>query len=149
VPDLRFVDAAGRQRSLAEFRGRAVLLNLWAPWCEPCRAELDSLDGLEARLGGPDFEVVALSLDPNGPEGVQRFYARHAVRTLGVYVDPNGAALRALKTRGIPTTLLLDKEGREVGRTLGAATWDEPAVVREIERRLGREPQPAPAAGAD
>ena len=148
VPDLRFVDAAGRQRSLAEFRGRAVLLNVWAPWCEPCRNELDSLDGLEARLGGPDFEVVAVSMDMNGPGGVARFYEKHGIRRLGVYADPNYAASRVLGARGIPTTLLIDKEGREVGRALGAQTWDGPRMLEAIERLLGRQPIAAPGASA-
>src|SRR5918911_1173811 len=79
------------------------------------RAELDLLDGLEARLGGPDFEVVAVSMDMNGPGGVARFYEKHGIRRLGVYADPNYAASRVLGARGIPTTLLIDKEGREVG----------------------------------
>jgi thiol-disulfide isomerase/thioredoxin len=148
VPELRFVDGSGRQRSLADFRGRAILLNVWAPWCEPCRDELDSLDGLQARLGGPDFEVVALSLDPNGPGGVGRYYARHGVRALGVYVDPNVAAARVLGARGIPTTLLIDKEGREVGRTVGAASWGGRYVIEDIQRRLGRETTPAPGTDA-
>ena len=148
APDLTFVDGDGRHRSLAEFRGKVVLLNVWAPWCEPCREELASLDGLQTKLAGPDFEVVALCEDLNGPGGVARYYAKHGIRTLGVYVDGSFAAPRLLGTHGIPTTLLIDKDGREIGRTVGAASWDDRDVIEDIRRRLGRETTPAPGTDA-
>ncbi len=148
APDLTFVDGDGRHRSLAEFRGKVVLLNVWAPWCEPCREELASLDGLQTKLAGPDFEVVALCEDLNGPGGVARYYAKHGIRTLGVYVDGSFAAPRLLGTHGIPTTLLIDKDGREIGRTVGAASWDDRDVIEVIRRRLGRDTAPAPGTDA-
>ena len=140
LPELRFTDGAGRPRTLVEFRGKGLLLNLWATWCVPCREEMPALDRLQARLGGPAFEVLALSIDRQGMPPVAAFYQELGLRALGVYVDPSASAPRALRSLGIPTTLLIDPEGREVGRAHGAKAWDAPEVVREIERRLGRDP---------
>ena len=142
VPELRFVDGAGRPRTLADFRGKAVLLNLWATWCVPCRKEMPALDRLQARLGGPGFEVVALSIDKKGLPVVQAFYAELGLKALAIYVDDSGSAVRAVGALGIPTTLLIDAQGREIGRAVGAKEWDTAAVVAEIEQRIGRAPGP-------
>ena len=137
VPELRFADAAGRPRMLSEFRGKAVLLNFWATWCVPCRKELPALDRLQARLGGPDFEVVALSIDRKGLPAVQAFYAELGLKVLAIYVDESGRAASQVGAVGIPTTLLVDARGREIGRAVGPREWDSAAAVAEIERRLG------------
>ena len=142
VPELRFVDGAGRPRTLADFRGKAVLLNLWATWCVPCRKEMPALDRLQARLGGPGFEVVALSIDKKGLPVVQAFYAELGLKALAIYVDDSGSAVRAVGALGIPTTLLIDAQGREIGRAVGAKEWDTAAVVAAIEQRIGRAPGP-------
>jgi thiol-disulfide isomerase/thioredoxin len=147
LPELRFTDGDGRSRTLAEFRGKDLLLNLWATWCVPCREEMPALDRLQARLGGSAFEVLALSIDRQGLPPVTAFYRELGLRTLGVYVDPSANAPRALRALGIPTTLLVDPEGREVGRAHGAKAWDVPEVVWEIERRLGRDPAPPAPTG--
>jgi thiol-disulfide isomerase/thioredoxin len=150
LPELRFIDGAGRPRALAEFRGKGLLLNLWATWCVPCRQEMPALDRLQVRLGGPAFEVVALSIDYAGLPAVAAFYRELGLRALAAYVDPSGGAGRELGVPGIPATLLVDEQGREVGRVFGAKAWDAPEVVVEIERRLGRDPAsstPAAAAG--
>lgn len=142
IPELRFADAAGRPRTLADFRGRAVLLNLWATWCVPCRKEMPALDRLQARLGGPGFEVVALSIDKKGLPVVQAFYAELGLKALAIYVDDSGGVVRAVGALGIPTTLLVDAQGREIGRAIGAKEWDAATVVAEIEQRIGWAPGP-------
>lgn len=124
VPEIGFTDAEGKALTLADFKGRVVLLNLWATWCAPCVEEMPSLDRLQARLGGQDFAVVALSVDRQGRSLVQPFVEKLGVRNLPIYLDTGSAAMRALKIRGLPTTVLIDRDGREVGRLEGAASWD-------------------------
>lgn len=137
LPDLRFVRGDGSAVTLADFRGRAVLLNLWATWCVPCRLEMPALARLQAALGSAEFEVVALSFDRGGTPVVEAFYREIGLRSLGIYVDPTGEASRALGVVGIPTTLLIDREGREVARKIGPADWDGRAMSGAIRRRLG------------
>lgn len=136
MPALSFVDGAGKPRSLADFHGRVVLLNLWATWCPPCRMEMPSLDRLQEKLGGPDFEVVALSIDQGGILAVQSFYDEMDIRSLKIYVDANTEATAALGAVGLPTTLLVDRDGRELWRIVGPAEWDTPEVVDRIRRYL-------------
>ncbi len=136
VPALTFVDAEAAPKSLADFKGRVVLLNIWATWCVPCRAEMPTLDRLQAKLGGPDFQVVALSIDRKGLDAVKPFYAELGLASLGIYVDQSGNAARALGTVGVPTTLLMDREGRELGRKLGPAEWDAPEAVALIRHAI-------------
>ena len=134
IPAVSFDDDQGRPRSLADFRGKVVLLNIWATWCPPCRREMPSLDRLQSKLGGPDFEVAALSIDRAGIEVVRRFYAEIGIRNLAIYIDSSGKASRELGTVGVPSTLLIDREGRELGRLAGAAEWDAPEMVAFIGR---------------
>ena len=129
LPEIQFENGQGEAMSLADFRGKVVLLNIWATWCAPCRREMPTLDRLRAELGGPDFEVVALSIDRKGVPAVQAFYAELGLETLAIYVDETGAAQRALSVFGLPTTLLLDRDGNEIGRLLGPAEWDSPEMV--------------------
>lgn len=129
VAAIEFADGAGQAMTVAEFRGRVVLLNLWATWCAPCRREMPTLDRLQAELGGPDFEVVALSVDREGSPVVEKFYEELGLRALAIYVDTTAAATRELRAPGLPTTLLLDREGRELGRLLGPAEWDSPDML--------------------
>jgi thiol-disulfide isomerase/thioredoxin len=132
LPDIRFENGQGEATSLAEFRGKVVLLNIWATWCAPCRREMPTLDRLQAELGGPGFEVVALSIDRQGRGVVFDFYQELGLRQLDIYVDPSGKAQRELNALGVPTTLLIDGEGNEVGRLLGPAEWDGPEMVAFI-----------------
>lgn len=144
--DLEFRDAAARSRSLVELRGKAVLLNLWATWCVPCREEMPTLDRLQAKLGGPDFEVVALSLDRSGPDVVTRFFAEIGIANLAIYLVDMAAVRSALGLFGLPTTLLLGRDGREVSRVVGPAEWDSPEMVASIRQQLDLPPAPpAPA----
>lgn len=136
VPTLAFADGAGKPMTLAGFRGRVVLLNLWATWCVPCRAEMPALDRLQAKLGGPDFQVVPVSIDRKGLEVVTPFYRDLGLAALPVYVDQSGAAAREVKALGIPTTLLVDRDGREIGRRMGPAEWDGADALALIRRAL-------------
>lgn len=138
LPDIRFVDGAGVPRSLADFRGRVILLNLWATWCAPCREEMPALDRLQASLGGPGFEVVALSIDRGGVHLIKRFYEELGLRALGIYVDENGEALAKLGAVGIPLTLLVDRDGRELWRVVGPREWDKQAEVSRIRSHLAQ-----------
>ena len=139
LPEIRFQDDQGHDLTLADFRGRAVLLNLWATWCVPCRQEMPTLDRLEARLGGKDFLVIALSIDRKGVDAVRDFYREVGVEKLAIYLDPSGKGSRGLAIPGVPTTLLIDQEGREVARKMGAAEWDGPEMVSLIERTMRRQ----------
>ena len=136
VADVPFEDGNGRKRSLADFGGKVVLLNIWATWCGPCRIEMPTLDRLQSRLGNKDFEVVALSIDRGGQAAVKSFYDEIDVRALAIYVDATTEAQTRLGIIGVPTTLLIDREGREVARYTGPAEWDRPQVVDTIQRYL-------------
>ncbi|NIM42841.1 MAG: redoxin domain-containing protein [Hydrogenophaga sp.] len=134
LPDLKFSDPAGRPASLADFRGRLVLLNLWATWCPPCREEMPALDRLNARLGGDKFVVIALALD--SPGKAEAFLRQIKAGTLGAYTDSQGLALSTLRVTTVPTTLLIDARGRELGRLSGAAPWDEKPALELIQSYL-------------
>lgn len=133
-PDFSFQGPGGQTITLERFRNKTVLLNLWATWCVPCRAEIPSLDRLQSQLGNEEFEVVALSIDRGGLEAVQPFYVDTGVKRLGIYLDPTSRSAAALNAPGLPTTLLVDREGREVGRLVGPAEWDSEEWVARIRQ---------------
>ncbi|MEO7243742.1 MAG: SCO family protein [Rubrivivax sp.] len=137
VPTLNFSDARGQPMTLSNFRGRVVLLNIWATWCTPCREEMPTLDRLQGLLGGPDFEVLALSIDQAGLVVVQPFFKSIGIKHLRPYLDTAGEAMSTLVATGVPLTLLIDREGNEIGRKLGPAAWDNPAMVEMIRGRIG------------
>jgi len=139
VPELRFTDGEGTPRTLANFRGKVVLLNVWATWCLPCRKEMPTLDRLRAALGGPDFEVVALSIDRSGPEVVKKFYAEIGIQNLAIYIDTSSQVGFALATVGLPVTLLIDHQGQELGRLVGPAEWDAPDMVAFLKSVIAQE----------
>lgn len=128
-----FEAADGRKLTLETFADKAVLLNLWATWCPPCRKEMPSLDRLQSLKGGPDFEVVALSIDKGGAEQVRPFFEEIGIKSLETYLDQPGVAMQALKVVGLPTTLLVGKDGRELTRWVGPKEWDDPETIKEIE----------------
>jgi thiol-disulfide isomerase/thioredoxin len=136
LKDFKFVDGEWEPASLADFQGKTVLLNIWATWCGPCREEMPTLDRLQASMGGPDFEVIALSIDEGGIPVVNDFYQELGLKALRVFVDPSGMAPGALNVLGLPTTLLIDREGREVGRYMGPAEWDSPEMISVIRREV-------------
>lgn len=134
VPALAFRDGDGRSLTLDDFQGRVVVLNVWATWCGPCRVEMPTLDNLHAKLGGADLEVLALSIDRAGPEAVREFFDEIGIKHLRLYIDPTGETLNMLDVAGIPTTLLIDRQGRELGRLIGAAEWDSPEMLQFLRK---------------
>jgi len=133
APELNFVDAEGKERKLSDFRGKLVLLNLWATWCAPCVKEMPSLERLQAKRGGDRFIVLALSQDRGGLFQVRQFYEAQGLKGLEIFVDKTMASARALKAGALPTTLLIDPDGREIGRLIGAAEWDAPEAITYID----------------
>lgn len=129
TPDLSFSDINGTTLSLQDFRGKYVLLNVWATWCPPCREELPSLENLQDELGGSTFQVVALSTDTGRRGAVLQLFEELGLDDSGIFIDENGSATRDLGVFGMPATLLIDGDGNEVGRKLGPAEWDSPAAV--------------------
>lgn len=141
VPALAFKDASGAEIGLDKFRGKIVLLNLWATWCAPCRKEMPALDQLQAEDGGERFEVVPVSLDFGGPEKPRKFLEEIGAKNLALFHDPSGKVLQALKTVGrgvgLPTTLILDRAGCEIGYLPGPAEWASGDGKRVIKAALG------------
>ncbi len=123
APDIAFADGAGKTVSLADFRGRVVLVNLWATWCEPCIREMPSLDRLRAALPAQDLAIVLISQDRGGDKVVAPFFQKLGLR-LETYLDPKSTVGHAFKVRGLPTSILIDRDGSELGRVEGALDWD-------------------------
>jgi len=136
VPSLSFTAQDGQQVGLNAFKGKVVVLDYWATWCAPCRVEFPRLDRLQERLGDKGLAVVAVSLDRGGRVAVDRFYDEMHVAHLAKFVDPTSASARALGLRGLPTTLVIDRQGREVARIEGMAAWDGPEIGKILEALL-------------
>jgi thiol-disulfide isomerase/thioredoxin len=138
---LSFDAPGGKKETLADFKGRALLVNLWATWCVPCRAEMPALDRLQAKAGGPDFEVVAINVDTARLERAPAFLDGIGVKTLTRYADPSADAFETLrlagKALGLPTSLLIDKDGCEIGVVAGPADWDKPDAVAAVTALKG------------
>ncbi len=129
APAITFADEAGKAHSLADFRGRVVLVNFWATWCVPCKREMPSLDRLQATLGSERFQVLALSQDKIAVTKVRDFYFEQSIDDLPLYIDQTGNSQRAFAVTGLPATVLIDTRGRVVGRMVGPAEWDSPEAV--------------------
>ena len=131
---IAFTDADGKEHSLRDFLGRGLVINLWATWCPPCVAEMPALDRLQALVAREGIAVLALSSDRGGRAQVEPFYQRVGIRHLGLWLDPRGAAGRALGVRGLPTTVLVDRRGVEAARLEGEAEWDAPPLLAAVRR---------------
>lgn len=143
IADITFADGDGGTKSLSDFRGKVVLLNIWATWCVPCREEMPAFDTLQTELGGAEFEVVAINIDKGGPEKARDFLQETGATNLALYTDPSGKIFVTLKAVGMPTTLLIDRDGKEIGRLVGPAEWASRDAKRLIEAPIA-----APAPGA-
>jgi thiol-disulfide isomerase/thioredoxin len=136
LPDLAFEDADGKSRKLSEWRGRTVLVNLWATWCVPCRKEMPALEGLQTKLGGPDFEVVAVNIDTRDPEKPKSFLKEANLTRLGYFTDQKAKVFQDLKAigraLGMPTSVLVDGQGCEIATIAGPAEWDSDDAVKLI-----------------
>jgi thiol-disulfide isomerase/thioredoxin len=138
APSTAFLDPDGRPIKLDAYRGRLVLLNLWATWCAPCVKELPSLYRLQAALGGERFQVLLVSVDRKGLDVAAPFLERLGIATLRTAADPKSELARAFGTSGLPTSVLIDAEGRVVGRMLGDAEWDSPEAKALILHYLDK-----------
>jgi thiol-disulfide isomerase/thioredoxin len=142
VPDLAFTGPDGAKKTLADYRGRTVLLNLWATWCAPCRQEMPALDRLQAALGGPDFEVVAVNIDTRNVDKPKAWLKEAGVERLAYYADPEAKVFHDLrrvgKAVGMPTTLLVDPEGCELALINGPAEWASEDALKLVRAALGR-----------
>ena len=132
-PDLPFVDETGQSRTLADYRGKVVLLNLWATWCPPCRKEMPDIDALAAEMAGEDFAVLTVAASSRDThENVGRFFERAGIRNLPQFIDSSERLSRSFGIPGLPATLLLDREGQVVAQLMGPANWASPEAKAVI-----------------
>ena len=136
APAMRLPDLDGREHALSDYAGRRVLVNFWATWCGPCRKEMPSLAELEHKLGSEDFEVVAISLDRKGAEAAAPFLMETGAADLALYLDPTAASLDQLRAMGLPASVLIDRQGNEIGRMLGPAEWSSPEAIALVKAAL-------------
>jgi thiol-disulfide isomerase/thioredoxin len=136
APDLKFTTASGEAKSLNDWRGRVVLVNLWATWCAPCRKEMPSLSALERQMGSKDFEVIAISLDRKGAAAAQSYLKETGATDLALFLDPSAATLDQLQAIGLPASVLIDRRGNEIGRMLGPAEWSSPEAIALVKTAL-------------
>ncbi|MGC5198807.1 TlpA family protein disulfide reductase, partial [Aphanothece microscopica] len=131
-----FADGAGKPLKLSDWKGRVVLINLWATWCAPCRKEMPDLAKLQTELGSGEFEVVAISVDRKGAEASSAFLKETGSDALKLYVEPTTRIVGELQSAGLPATILVDRQGREVGRLLGPAHWAAPEAFALVRAAL-------------
>jgi thiol-disulfide isomerase/thioredoxin len=136
LPDVAFADGEGKPLKLSDWKGRVVLINLWATWCAPCRKEMPDLAKLQRELGSDQFEVVAISVDRKGVEASSSFLKETGADALRLYVEPSTNIVGELQSAGLPATILVDRQGRELGRLLGPAHWAAPEAVALIQAAL-------------
>jgi thiol-disulfide isomerase/thioredoxin len=136
APAAEFKTAAGKRLTLGDFRGRVVLLNIWATWCGPCRSEMPSLDRLQAQHRHDGLAVLTVSVDSDGSLAVRRFFEQSGIRNLTPYLDADNATARAFGAHAIPTTLLIGRDGKVIGSIVGAMEWDSPDAVALIRHYL-------------
>lgn len=130
------LDEAGHERRLADFAGRVILLNIWATWCPPCREEMPMLDRLQARIGGADFQVLALCIDDAGIDRGRRFFDEIGITNLSLFWAESLRVQMAFAFVGLPTTLLIDRQSREIGRLQGPFNWDNEDTTTQIRGLL-------------
>lgn len=136
LPDIAFADGEGKPLKLSDWKGRVVLVNLWATWCAPCRKEMPDLAQLQKELGSDQFEVVAISVDRKGAEASSAFLKETGAGNLKLYVEPTTRIVGELQSAGLPATILIDRQGREIGRLLGPALWSSPEAVALVKAAL-------------
>lgn len=132
--DKPFTNVAGDEMTYAAFEGKVVLVNFWATWCAPCREEMPSIDRLQATLGGDDFQVAAISVDRRGMGAVTDFFDEISVEHLTPYLDKRGKLAVTHGVIGLPGTVILDRDGREIARMTGPAEWDSPEAIAILTR---------------
>ncbi|THD75944.1 TlpA family protein disulfide reductase [Thalassobius vesicularis] len=138
VPDTVFTSADGGEISLSQYKGKYVLVNFWATWCAPCRAEMPSLSALQAEFGGDAFEVVTIATGRNPQPALEKFFAEAGVTNLPLHRDPKQQLARQMAVLGLPVSVLLNPEGQEIGRLIGDADWHSEEARALISALLGR-----------
>jgi len=138
APVVHFMTAKGQQRTLADYRGKGLVLNVWATWCPPCRAELPTLNRLSKIVAPDGIDVLPISIDSGGRKAVTQYYADHHIKHLPILLNPSGGIDTALNVPGTPTTFLIDRQGRITGFVEGAADWDAPASVTLLRQMIGQ-----------
>jgi thiol-disulfide isomerase/thioredoxin len=133
LADFTFSDGNGAEHKLSDFRGKVVLVNLWATWCAPCKIEMPGLNRLQGKLGGEAFTVLPISLDFGGPEKPKGFLETNKLNHLGLYQSPSTKLMQHFGAPGLPYTVLVDRKGREIARLAGPAEWDSPEAVALIK----------------
>jgi thiol-disulfide isomerase/thioredoxin len=141
LPDLAFEDADGKPKKLSDFRGKTLLVNLWATWCVPCRKEMPALEQLQTKLAGPNFEVVAINIDTRDPEKPKNFLNEASLTRLGYFNDQKAKVFQDLKAigraLGMPTSVLVDPQGCEIATIAGPAEWASDDALKLIRAALG------------
>ena len=141
IANIQFQDGNGQKIQLADYRGKTILLNIWATWCGPCRKEMPTLDRLQETLGGKRFEVVALSVDRAGTRVVRKFYDEIGIKHLRIVIDPTMRIMRELRVIGLPMTYLISPSGKEIGRLIGPAEWDAAEMVVFLKSQIDQSKQ--------
>lgn len=142
IPDLAFNDIDGKPKKLSDWKGRVVLVNLWATWCVPCRKEMPALDKLQDTLGGSKFEVVAINIDTRDPEKPKTFLKDAGLTKLAYFHDQKAKVFQDLKSAGralgMPTTVIVDGAGCEIATIAGPAEWASDDAVNLLKAATGQ-----------
>ncbi len=138
-PELAFADASGAMLPLGHFRGRVLVMNFWATWCAPCIKEMTYLDRLQGDLKGEPIEVLPISEDQSGIKAAKAFFARQKITFLHPFADPGGQLAQTLGIQGLPTSLIVDKQGNQVNRLEGPYEWDNPSIVASLRGLIGEQ----------
>jgi thiol-disulfide isomerase/thioredoxin len=142
MPDLAFDDGNGNAKKLSDWKGRTVLLNLWATWCVPCRKEMPALERLEAKMGSDKFQVVAVNIDTRDPEKPKNFLKEANLTKLGNFSDAKAKVFQDLKSIGLalgmPTSVLIDAKGCQIANMAGPAEWDSDDAVKLIQATIAQ-----------
>jgi len=137
APDFSLKDLTGKKVEIKDYKGKIIFLNFWATWCVPCKEEMPSLEVLHERFKGEKFVLLTVSVDYEGLKVVHGFLDKHSY-TFPVLLDPNGETLDLFEVKGIPTTFIIDKKGRIIGRALGPRDWRSPEVFSLVNLLVGK-----------
>ena len=137
LTEIEFQDEEGKKYTLGQFQGNFVLVNIWATWCPPCKDEMPSLNSLASHFSAKDLKIIPISVDVSGVLTVRRFYTEFGLDKLSIYVDPSTNVMRAFSVVGIPSTVLINRDGLEIGRRVGPAQWDSPEIIEGLARIIG------------
>ncbi len=137
IENIQFSDAAGVIHSLSDYKGKVILLNFWASWCEPCAHEMPALEQLASFVGAKDVEVLPVSIDSKGVSAVKKFYNENKITGLPILVDEKGKAFHAYKLQALPTSFVIDRRGRLIAKIMGEIDWNSPET-HDYLLRIGR-----------